>query len=378
MSSADFETSARRAAGSSAARPIAVFVTTLAVVSLAGWRWLPEFEQPAVGPFEVRTSVQLRGDGAGEASASRLSHLASVEAVTQAGLETGQDLEGQAAAIAEALQVESRPASSGLELVVRLPRVSELDARSAAALVNRLVENYIAAADAGRIHAAEAAHAVAQERLGRARTSLVEARAELDALVDRLAVVEQTLPVQEPVEEESSTAQLRSELNRQLADMLLRRGELLERRTPAHPEVLDIEQKIAATQARIAELGRPAARPVAASPSAKLAEDLKPLRARASEAQKQYDQAFEAERRTAERLAAYRGRETLVWTPAAAAAVASKAGDGSFSQMAFILAGLALACCTTALVGRPAALVATASNVERAAGVPLAGTVRAA
>ncbi len=168
------------------ARRAAVFLATLLLTLGAGWRLLPMFvPTAAVQSYRVRAKVQLPAAAnlpqQAEAIRAEMTKPAAVEdALAAAGIESHEAGTGPSAAVCEQLEIETRPANSGFDLLVSLPQVAKLDAPAAAVVVNRLVESWLAAHARARINAAVQAHDAAQSRLDQARRQLAETAAQYD------------------------------------------------------------------------------------------------------------------------------------------------------------------------------------------------------
>ena len=137
-----------------------------------------------------------------------------------------------------------------------LPRSAEIsvtcrsgDATLAALLANTLAAHYAAGASKGWQQRLNAAVAAASEAVREMRTTLDRAQADLDVLLAREAA-QATKPIPIVAPPAVETADLLP-LGRQLERLKLRRASLLLVRTEAHPDVQELDEQIAALQAKL-------------------------------------------------------------------------------------------------------------------------------
>ncbi|HEX4149217.1 MAG TPA: hypothetical protein VHY20_09530 [Pirellulales bacterium] len=299
------------------------------------------------------------------------------------------DLRALASRIAVRLSVATTSKDGRQTCLVTLHGVPGLTGRQSAALLNALVEQYVEDLRDARVAVATRQQAQAQARVDNVRRRLNAARSQVDELVERLSVSRPSppaavnLPAVLPdtrAEPSAAAAQL-ADAQRQWSELKARRDVLLERRTPAHPEVVEIDDRIAAAAARIDALQdrrQPAPRssslaanlPGGIDPEAREALNRARSASRRVEADLANAEAAQLEARDAWVQARAERRETII--PAVAPQSAAHQPTAPWLLLNFA-ASLLLACGAAMLV-QPAA-IRSAAEAQQLLGVPVIGVL---
>lgn len=365
------------------ARRTAIFAATLLLALVTGWRLLTEFVPNAKAQsYRVRVKVQLPATAdlprATDEIRTELTRPAALDdALAAAGIESHEAGAGAAASVREQLEVETRTANSGFDLLVSLPPVSKIDASAAAIVVNRLVESWLAAHTRSRADAAQRAQDAAQAQLDQARRQMTETTSEYEALINQIiSGAGSTLDSNSAQNAtEQTAAKMQANLERRVAELRTLRTNLLETRTSEHPEVIAAGEELNLLESRLKELQAesPTDRS-AGSASGSLRDQLNFLRRRIEGSRALCDRLAVAERAAHDQLLTTRDRPSLVWFPATGVAARREAATLAW-QAVVVLSSLLLAGVASLLVPRPPAVLRTLAEVEQAIGAPVVGVI---
>jgi hypothetical protein len=227
---------------------------------------------------------------------------------------------------------------------------------------------------------AEAVVATARQRLNHSRLDVDEAVRRLSAAAAAAANAPAVV-AEAPMDKTAVSAQ-RAEAEHQLGELRARRESLLERRTPAHPDVIDLDERIAAITAR---LGVPAALPssvyqapavanVPATMDRAAQENLMLAQGACQRAEAGLAAAQQAEREAHDALVQARADRREILTPAVVPATTAPQPLAPW-LLAVLAAGLVLAGGATLCV-RPST-IRTAAEVQRVLRMPVVGVLPA-
>lgn len=253
--------------GRDALRRVAVFSVlffgTLAIGTVVVMRTLA----PPADEISVSARIELPADAdpiEPEGLRYALARPEHIEAVLQSQrLARPGDRPVLASAIAARLNVSSSRREGAPGCRITLSSMPGLPPRQAAKLLDGLTRLYVDQLHDARVDNAERKHRQAEAAVEAARQRLNHSRLDVDEAVRRLSAAAAAaanapaVVVEAPVDKAAVSAQ-RAEAEHQLSELRARRESLLERRTPAHPDVIDLDERIAAITAR---LGVPAALP---------------------------------------------------------------------------------------------------------------------
>jgi hypothetical protein len=284
---------------------------------------------------------------------------------------------GSIAAVRDQIEVETRAADSGFDLLVSLSQVPRIDAPSAAVVVNRLVENWLAERQHAQAESARREHDAAQAKLDLARRQAEEANSEYDTLVNQ--VVAGAGPQLDSSSQTSVADQarlkLQTNLERRLAEVKARRVELLDSRTGEHPDVIATGEELALLETRLRELQ--AESPVSGSnisDASSLRNTISLLRQRVESSRNECDRLAAAERAASDQQMSARSRSSFVWFPAVGVSSAQNSVLQACQILSAVIA-LLLAGLSCFLVPRPRMALRTRAEAERAMGVPVIGVL---
>ena len=364
------------------ARRTAVFFATLLLALAAGWRFLPVFVPSAkVQPYRVRVKVQLPAAAdlprATDEIRTELTRPAAVEdALAAAGIESHEAGTGPSASVREQLEIETRTANSGFDLLVSLPQVAKVDAPAAAVVVNRLVESWLAAHARSRADAAGRAHAAAQAELDQARRQMAQIRTEYETLVNQIISAAGSnlgADSQQNVAQQAA-AKMRANIERRVAELRTHRTEMLETRTSEHPEVIATGEELALLESRLREFQSESPTGAEGAASVSLREQLNSLRRRLEGSHALCDRLAVAERAAYDQVVATRDRHSLVWFPATGIAVQRDSATVAWRAV-IVLSAVLLAGLACLLVPQPSAVLRTLGEVESSIGAPVVGVI---
>ena len=242
-------------------RRAALFVATLLTGLAAGWLpltlWAPRTEAQA---YRVRVKVQLPAvaelpRALDQIRTELLLPAALTDALAAAGIDAHEAAAGLADSIRNQLEIETRTADVGFDLVVSLPQVARLDAPAAAIVVNRLIESWLAQHQRTQADAAQKAYDTAQAKLEQAHQQLVAAGTEYNALVDQMLSGAGSPLARTPGEALPSKPRPRCARTSNVAwPNCAQRAVLLESRTGEHPDVIASGEELALLESRLREL----------------------------------------------------------------------------------------------------------------------------
>jgi hypothetical protein len=380
----------------------AVLLVALLVLAVTLSLWgvaaqIRQVQQPTVAATGGRASVQQRLGGTFEppdAAAARRS-LATLDAVRHAlgeiGLKPGEATNALAARIQQQLRVDVEPVADAHELMIALNGISGLDQRQACELVNHLLQDYLAAEQRRRVADAERKYRAASDLAKAAHERLVRCRTQYEAALETaLASVAQN----EPAFRSAATPTLTGPglpahappVAPELQDLIQRRARLLEQRTPAHPEIIDLEERIAALQSRTDfEPPTPTDREPSAPPdrASRLTVPshtrLETCRRAWQDAEAANQRFAQAERAAGEQLVRCRDADWQFFVPAQATAEAAVSTMPEGLMGAMVLCGAVMLAMVSVFAmvvkGRKRDHFRSAAEIERALGLPVMGVL---
>jgi hypothetical protein len=297
-----------------------------------------------------------------------------------------------AARVAARLRVAAALTPDKGQWQITLAETPGLTSADAAAVVNWLADNYQQEDRAVRLGKAERQHAAAAKQLKAVEELVVQSRATIDELIEhwvvavsaaanRQASVVRAAPVQPAGQAIVETAEMK-EVREQLAELGARREQLLERCTPAHPDVVEVDRHIETLQTQLASLRllaqqRQAAMPVAqANTPAALemprCEGLDDAQAAYASACEQLEHALDAERKSHDEL--IRAREGQRYELTAATAIAAPSQPSRTPWYVLSVVSSLLPALVAAWMVKPTAIRSPA-EAQRCLGMPVIGVL---
>ena len=361
----------------------AVFSATLLLALTGGWSLLPVLAPGGkVQPYRVRVKVQLPASAelpqSIDAIRAELTLPTAIEdALAAAGIESNKAGAGAAASVGEQLEVETRSANSGFDLLVSLPQVPRLDAPAAAVVVNRLVEAWLAGHERNLLQAAERAHDAAQVQLDQARRQAGAITAENESLVNQLLSASGPSLGSNSGQNvaEQAAAKMKANLERRVAELRTHRTELLETRTSEHPDVIAANEELSLLESRLQQLqAESPATDSIGTVSVSLRDQLKSARRRLEASRSACDRLAVEERAAYDRLVAGRDQSSIVWFPATGVGAKPDSATRAW-QAVVVLSAILLALIATLLVPRSSSVLRSVAEVERAIGAPVMGVI---
>jgi hypothetical protein len=360
-----------------------VFTVTLLLALAGGWRLLPVLAPGAKAlPYRVRVKVQLPAAAGlpqeSDAIRAELARPAAIEdALAAAGIESNKNSAGPATSVGDQLEVETRAANSGFELLVGLPQVAKIDAPTAAVVINRLVEAWIAGHERTQIETAERAHAAAQVQLDQARRQMAVTASEYESLVNQMLAASGPSLGSNSGQNvaEQAAAKMKANLERRVAELKTQRTVLLETRTSEHPDVVAANEELSLLESRLQQMQSDSpATESGATVSASLRDQLKSVRRRLEASRTACDRLAAQERAAYDLMVTVRDEMSFVWFPATG--VIAK-GDSAIHvwYAVIVLSAVLLALLAALLVPQPPLALRSVADVERAIGAPVMGVI---
>jgi capsular polysaccharide biosynthesis protein len=214
--------------------------------------------------------------------------------------------------LAERIQVATKSMGKYEEVAIAFNSPSGMTPTQAAALVNRLADDFVAAGNEKYVDGPVQANRSAREATEEARRQLEKTLRIYEVAVDRAATTASppgpALGGVEPEELPAAQSRANRELDRDLAALKARRAELLLQRTPAHPEVIDVDERIEALESQRTDDRAPLESPRPKSSKSEMPRGGSPTNEQKSKqvevekARLRYDRAVDAERKTWEAL----------------------------------------------------------------------------
>lgn len=251
-------------------RPVYVAVFALTALAVYGWGQATADRNDAPATCSATAAIRQADAAIPTDAAAIQQRIGSVAGLRRAVRAVGLGAEAAPGAHSEQ-QIDEAVARARRDLKIAVERpdpagelrisVTAADRHPwyAAVLANALAEQYAADCRTAWRRHAEQAYVEARAAADRAQREFVEAKARLEALVELhfnsrppgAAPSAATPPTASPADDPE-----REVLGRRLVDMQRRRDQLLVDRTPLHPEVQDIEIRIAALAEQLAATGQ--------------------------------------------------------------------------------------------------------------------------
>lgn len=255
--------------GRDALRRAAVFATVWLVVVAAGTAIIMRTHAPAAEEYVASARLEQPEAETVDPNALRkaLVQPDRIEAAVQALPRTsGYERQAWAAAMPSRLNVAMSEREGMPACRVTLSSMPGLAPRRAVAILDHVLQKYVDDLHQARVARAQKREAERADLVAAADQKLKHAQQEMDECLERLARIPVVNLSPAAANTPAAVAEVpanlpsngeRSNLEQQLAALRSRREILLERRTPAHPDVIDVDDRIASIERRLAAIEIP-------------------------------------------------------------------------------------------------------------------------